>query len=63
MPPTVSAPCTPAGRRGLLSAARGFVALKQPEAAAIAFRKLLALANLPADFADAARKGLAELGR
>jgi TolA-binding protein len=57
------APDTPAGRRGLLSAARAFAALKQPEAAAIAYRKLLAQANIPPDFAEAARKGLAELGR
>jgi TolA-binding protein len=57
------APDTPAGRRGLLSAARAFAALKQPEAAATVYRRLLAQANIPADFADAARRGLAELGR
>jgi TolA-binding protein len=57
------APDTPAGRRGLLSAARAFAALKQSDAAAIAYRKLLAQSNVPADFADAARRGLAELGR
>jgi tetratricopeptide (TPR) repeat protein len=57
------APDTPAGRRGLLSAARAFAAQKQPEAAVTVYRKLLAQANVPPDFAEAARRGLAELGR
>ena len=56
-------PDTPFGRRALLGAARAFVALKQDEAAAIAYRKLLAQSDVPADFADSARRGLAALGR
>src|SRR5262249_6178374 len=58
-----AAPDSPAGRRGLLSAARAFAALKQPDAAATVYRKLLAQSNVPADLADAARNGLVELGR
>lgn len=57
------APDTPAGRRGLLSAARAFTALKQEDAAASAYRKLLAQADLPADVRDTARKELAALRR
>jgi len=57
------APDTAAGRRGLLAAGRAFAALKQPDAAATVYRKLLAQPNVPADLADAARKGLAEVGR
>jgi TolA-binding protein len=56
-------PDTPFGRRALLGAARAFVALKQDEAAAIAYRKLLAQSDVPADLAEFARRGLASLGR
>jgi TolA-binding protein len=57
------APDSAAGRRGLLAAGRAFAALKQPEAATTVYRKLLAQPNVPADLADAARRGLAEIGR
>jgi TolA-binding protein len=56
-------PDSPAGRRGLLAAARAFAALKQNDAAAIAYRKLLAQGDVPRDLADAARQGLAALPR
>jgi tetratricopeptide (TPR) repeat protein len=51
------------GRKALLGAARSLAALKQNAAAAIAYKKLLAQSDLPADLADAARQGLAEVGR
>jgi tetratricopeptide (TPR) repeat protein len=57
------APDTAAGRRGLLSAARALASVKQDEAAASAYRKLLAQAEVPADVRDAARKELAALRR
>jgi len=57
------APTSPAGRRALLAAAWSFMALKQPDAAATVYRKLLAQADVPADLAEAARKGLRDLGR
>jgi TolA-binding protein len=57
------APDTPAGRRGLLSAARALAAGKQDDAAATAYRKLLAQADLPVEVRDAARKELAGLRR
>jgi TolA-binding protein len=57
------APDTAAGRRGLLLAARALAAGKQDDAAATAYRKLLALADLPADVRDVARKELAGLKR
>ncbi len=57
------APDTPLGRRGLLSAARAFAAGKQPEPAAAVYKKLLALADLPAELRDAARQELAALAR
>ena len=57
------APDTPLGRRGLLSAARAFAAGKQPEPAAVVYKKLLALADLPAELRDAARQELAALAR
>lgn len=57
------APESPAGRQAMLGAAQSFVALKQPESAAIVYRKLLAQTALPADVADAARQGLATIGR
>jgi tetratricopeptide (TPR) repeat protein len=55
------APDTPAGRRGMLSAARAFVAAKQPEVAATAYRKLLAQSDLPSEIRQAARQELAAL--
>jgi tetratricopeptide (TPR) repeat protein len=58
-----SAPTSPHGRRGLLGAARAFASLKQTEAAAHAYRTLLAQGDLPADLAAAARQGLSTLGR
>ena len=51
------APTSPPGRRGLLGAARAFTALKQPEPAANACRKLLTQSDLPNDLAAAARQG------
>lgn len=55
------APTTLAGRRALLAAGRSLAAAKQGEGAGIAYRKLLAQTDVPADLADAARRGLAEL--
>lgn len=57
------APDSPVGRRGLLGAARNLAAAKERDAAAIVYRKLLALPDLSADLALAARQGLAALGR
>jgi tetratricopeptide (TPR) repeat protein len=57
------APESPAGRRALLGAAQSFLALRQPDAAAIVYKKLLDQPGVPADLADAARKGLKDLGR
>jgi tetratricopeptide (TPR) repeat protein len=57
------APASPHGRRGLLAAGHAFAALKQNEAAELAYRKLLAQGDLPADLATAARQGLSSLGR
>jgi TolA-binding protein len=57
------APSSPQGRRSLLDAARAFASLKQNEAAELAYRKLLAQADLPSDLAAAARQGLSSLGR
>ncbi len=51
------------GRRSLLAAGQAFAALKQPDAAAIVYRKLLAQATVPADLATAARQGLQAVGR
>ncbi|MGH7278313.1 MAG: tetratricopeptide repeat protein, partial [Candidatus Rokuibacteriota bacterium] len=56
-------PTSPSGRQAHLGAARAFTALKQAEAAATVYRKLLAQPDLPADLADAARKGLAAVAR
>jgi TolA-binding protein len=56
------APESSAGRKALLGAAASLLALKQPDAAAIVYRKLLDQPNVPADLADAARKGLRDLG-
>jgi len=57
------APDTPAGRRALIEAGRALAALKQPDAAATLYRKLIAQSGVPADLADAARQGLADLKR
>ncbi|MGH7356897.1 MAG: tetratricopeptide repeat protein [Candidatus Rokuibacteriota bacterium] len=57
------APESPSGRRALLAAAKSLTTLKQNDAAAIAYRKLLAQANLPSELAEAAKRGLKELGR
>jgi len=57
------APGSPAGRRALLGAGWSFRVLKQPDAAATVYRKLLAQADLPADLAEEARKGLKDLGK
>jgi tetratricopeptide (TPR) repeat protein len=57
------APASPEGRRALLDAGHAFASLKQTEAAELAYRKLLAQADLPADLAAAARQGLSSLGR
>jgi len=57
------APDSPAGRRGLLAAGASFAALKQNEAAETVYRKLLAQTGVPTDLADAARKGLKDIGR
>ncbi len=51
------------GHRGLLGAATSLAALRQPDAAAIAYRKLLGQPGVPADLVDAARRGLREIGR
>src|SRR5262249_47347068 len=57
------APDGQAGRRGLLEAGRALAALKQPDAAATLYRKLLAQSDVPTDLASAARQGLADLKR
>jgi tetratricopeptide (TPR) repeat protein len=57
------APESDAGRRSLLAAAQSFAALKQRDAAVTVYKKLLAQASLPANVGDAARQGLAALGR
>ncbi len=57
------APASSSGRRGLLAAAGAFTTLKQPEAAAIACRKLLAQPDLPPDVADAARQCVSSAAR
>jgi TolA-binding protein len=57
------APESAAGRRALLGAAASFVALKQPDSAAVVYRKLLDQPQVPAELADAARRGLKEIGR
>ena len=58
-----AAPETLAGRRGLLSAARAFAALKQDEVAAAAYRKLLTQPELSPDMRETARKELAAVSR
>ena len=57
------APNSMTGRRAMLAAGRAFTALKQPDAAATVYRKLLAQTDVPADVADAARKALTDLRR
>lgn len=57
------APDSVQGRKGLLAAAQSLAAAKHPDAAANAFRKLLAQTNLAPELADAARQGLQALGR
>src|SRR5262245_4719504 len=56
-------PQSPAGREAMLAAARSFATLKQPDVAALVYRKLLAQPDLPADMASSARQELATLGR
>ena len=56
-----AAPDAPIARKALLATAQTLAAAQQAEAAAIAFRKLLAQANVPSDVAEAARQGLASL--
>lgn len=57
------APDTAAGRRALLNAARAFAAARQPEMAAIAYKKLLAQGDVPPDVRETARKELDALPR
>jgi tetratricopeptide (TPR) repeat protein len=57
------APDSPAARRALLGAGASLATLKQPEAAAIVYKKLLDQPGVPADLAEAARAGLREIGR
>jgi tetratricopeptide (TPR) repeat protein len=56
-------PDTPAGRRALLSAGRAFAAAKDPDAAAVVYRKLVALKDAPPDLVEAARRALTDLRR
>jgi tetratricopeptide (TPR) repeat protein len=56
-----AAPDTPVGRKAMLAAAQTYAAARQPEAAAIVYKKLLAQSNVPNDVAEAARQGLAAL--
>jgi hypothetical protein len=57
------APTTPAGRQGLLGAARSLAALKHLDAAEIVYKKLLTQPDAPADMVRAARRGLTEIKR
>jgi TolA-binding protein len=57
------APQSAAAPRAMLAAARSLAAAKQSEAAANAYRKVLALSDVPPDVAAAARKALADLRR
>ncbi len=56
-------PASPQTCRSLLAAGRAFASLKQDEAAALAYRKVLAQSSLPAECAAPARQGLSSLGR
>jgi TolA-binding protein len=53
---------SPWARRALVGAGQAFAALKQNDAAAIAYRKLLAMSGVEPDLVDAARRGLRALG-
>ncbi|HYY06227.1 MAG TPA: tetratricopeptide repeat protein, partial [Candidatus Limnocylindria bacterium] len=57
------APESAPGRRALLGAAASLVALKQPDSAAIVYKKLLEQPQVPSELADAARRGLKEIAR
>jgi hypothetical protein len=50
------------GQRALLGAGQSFTALKQSDAAAIAYRKLATAKGADPELADAARKELKALG-
>jgi TolA-binding protein len=56
------APDSPWARRALVGAGQAFAALKQAEAAAIVYRKLLANSRAEPELAEAAKKGLKALG-
>jgi TolA-binding protein len=56
------APDTPVARRALLGAGQSFTALKQPDSAIIVYKKLLTGKSVEPDVADAAKKGLKDLG-
>ena len=49
-------------RRALLGAGQSFTALKQPESAAIVYKKLLAASGVEPELAAQARNGLKQLG-
>lgn len=55
-------PESPFGRKALLEAASTYIALKQPDAAAIAYKKLLDQPDLPSELAQRAHAGLAAIG-
>ena len=57
------APASPQNCRSLVAAGRAFASLKQDEAAALAYRKVLAQSSLPPECAAPARQGLSSLGR
>jgi tetratricopeptide (TPR) repeat protein len=57
------APDAAPGQRALLQAGRSLAAQRQPDAAAVVYRKLLARSGVPADLVQAARQGLAEIKR
>ena len=57
------APESAPGRRALLGAAESLVALKQPDSAAVVYKKLLEQSQAPAELTAAARRGLKEIGR
>lgn len=57
------APTSPWGRRALAGAGQSFAALKQPDSAAIVYRKLLARSDVEPELADVAKKALQRLGQ
>lgn len=57
------APDSPVGRRALVEAGQSLAAAKHADAAAAAYRKLLAQSDVPAELADAARQGLQAISR